>query len=321
MATVRVAGCVFVVSASWSSGPSKQRRLIGSPSAASACSNTARAAGNRSARSLPMPANCEPWPVNRNARCMAADFRGPRAPRSRPYWPNDAARLCTRAERQRSGGRRSRRFEPVRAPGRRRARSVTRARAHGYGPQMTVRTTMREERIGAGYYVGHPAVGPALHRDAPLAPVLAALHAAGRFSPPNLFHDLDAARIVARSAPGAHAPQGLWLPQPGVGRLRREVADTPLAAILARAVTSPDDDIVAAGHDVVGCGGELGRSFVREDAGRELCRQRSLPLDPPPFLPDAATARRLAAALNADELGAPVLWVRCWRTVHAIPPH
>jgi len=180
---------------------------------------------------------------------------------------------------------------------------------------------MLEQRIGAGYYVGHPAVGPALHRDAALASVLAALRDAGRFSPPNLFHDLDAARTVARRAPGAHAPQGLWLPEPSLGRLRREVASTPLAAILARGVTGPDDDVVAAGHDVVGFGGDLVLSFVREDAGRDLCRERSLPLDPPPFLPDAATARRLAAALNADELGAPVLWVRCWRTVHAIPAH
>jgi len=178
---------------------------------------------------------------------------------------------------------------------------------------------MREERHAAGYYVGHPAVGPALHRDAALAPVLTALRAAGRFSPPNLFFDLDAARLVARSAPGTYAPQGLWLPRPTVGRLRREIANTPLAAILARGVTGPEDDVVAAGHDVLGFGGELVLSFVREDAGRALCRERSLPLDPPPFLPDAATARRLAAALNADEFGAPVLWVRCWRTVHAIP--
>src|SRR5262245_13518801 len=119
---------------------------------------------------------------------------------------------------------------------------------------MTVRTTMREERIGAGFYVGHPAVGPALQREPALAQMLAALRAATRFSPPNLFHDLEAARTVARGAPHTHAPQGLWLPRPNVGKLRREVANTPLDAILARGVTGVDDDVVAAGHDVLGFG-------------------------------------------------------------------
>ena len=67
MLTVRMAGCVFSVSTSRSSGPSKQRPLSDSPSAASASSNTARHSGNDSASARPMPTFCEPCPGKTNA--------------------------------------------------------------------------------------------------------------------------------------------------------------------------------------------------------------------------------------------------------------
>ncbi len=52
MLVVRIAGCAFAVSVSSASGPSKQRRDSAKPSAASASSNTARAAGNSSDQRL-----------------------------------------------------------------------------------------------------------------------------------------------------------------------------------------------------------------------------------------------------------------------------
>src|SRR5712692_6637487 len=67
MLTARIAGCVFSVSASWSSGPSKQRRLSGSPSAASASANVSRQTGKAPASALPMPTFCEPCPGKMNA--------------------------------------------------------------------------------------------------------------------------------------------------------------------------------------------------------------------------------------------------------------
>src|SRR5436190_6738482 len=60
--TARIAGCAFSVSVSWSSGPSKIRRLRGSPSAASASANVPRQTGKASASARPMPAFWEPWP-------------------------------------------------------------------------------------------------------------------------------------------------------------------------------------------------------------------------------------------------------------------
>ncbi len=56
------AGWVLAVSVSSSSGPSQQSWESGKPSAASASSKTARAAGDASAQALPMPTFCEPWP-------------------------------------------------------------------------------------------------------------------------------------------------------------------------------------------------------------------------------------------------------------------
>ena len=54
---VRIAGCVFAVAFSSSSGPSKQRREREKPSARSASSKTARAGADRSKSFLPIPTN------------------------------------------------------------------------------------------------------------------------------------------------------------------------------------------------------------------------------------------------------------------------
>ena len=61
------AGWAFSVRLRSSSGPSQARRVIGSPSAASAAANTAAAAGEDSARARPMPTNWLPWPGNTSA--------------------------------------------------------------------------------------------------------------------------------------------------------------------------------------------------------------------------------------------------------------
>lgn len=178
-------------------------------------------------------------------------------------------------------------------------------------------TPPTETLVCAGYTLGHPATVPDPQRLAALAPVLAALEAAGRWARPALFFDLAAARDAAAQLGGVLAPQGLWVPTTAVARLRREVRGTALDRMLAANHSGPLPPVVAGGHDVLGFGGDLVLSFVREDAGQDLCHRLALPIDPPPFLPDAATARRLVTALERDELGAPVLWVRCWRTVHA----
>src|ERR1700759_5656230 len=61
------AGCAFSVSCSFSAGPSQIVAVSFSPSAASPSSNTARAAGKASAKALPMPTACDPWPGKVNA--------------------------------------------------------------------------------------------------------------------------------------------------------------------------------------------------------------------------------------------------------------
>src|SRR5438445_2245072 len=61
-----MAGCVFSVSFSSSSGPEKQSCDSENPSTRSASSKTRRATGNESASSRPMPAYCDPWPGKRN---------------------------------------------------------------------------------------------------------------------------------------------------------------------------------------------------------------------------------------------------------------
>ncbi len=182
---------------------------------------------------------------------------------------------------------------------------------------MTSTSNQTEPLVCAGYFLGHPALGPDPRRDPAMAPTLTQLATEGRYARPTLFFDLDAALQVARATGGVVAAQGLWLPLSVLGRVRREVAGTPIATMLARDVRGPDAAAVASGHDVVGFGGELMLSFAREEAGQDLCRDLGLPSDPPPFLPKASVARRLAEVLNDDDLGAPVLWARCWRTVHA----
>src|SRR5689334_5259519 len=62
MEAVRIAGWVFSVSFSSSSGPSKQRRESLTFSASSASANVSRAAAKRSQKSFPIPAYCDPWP-------------------------------------------------------------------------------------------------------------------------------------------------------------------------------------------------------------------------------------------------------------------
>ena len=65
--TVRMAGWVFSVRRSSSSGPSRKMRLRGNPRASSASANVVAATGKASARERPMPTVCEPWPGNRKA--------------------------------------------------------------------------------------------------------------------------------------------------------------------------------------------------------------------------------------------------------------
>ncbi len=62
-----MAGWVLAVSFSASSGPSKHSEDSFSPSASSADSNTARASGNFSSRSFPMPTFWLPCPGKTNA--------------------------------------------------------------------------------------------------------------------------------------------------------------------------------------------------------------------------------------------------------------
>ncbi len=64
---VRMAGWVFAVSPSSSSGPSKQSFESRKPSASSARLQTAAAAGEDSAKARPMPTACEPCPGKRKA--------------------------------------------------------------------------------------------------------------------------------------------------------------------------------------------------------------------------------------------------------------
>src|SRR5262250_486236 len=67
---VRMAGCVFAVRASSSSGPSKQRRERGKPRASSARPHTAAAAAESWEKARPMPTDCEPCPGKRKAIFM-----------------------------------------------------------------------------------------------------------------------------------------------------------------------------------------------------------------------------------------------------------
>src|SRR6266571_1602719 len=70
---VKIAGCVFAVSLRSSSVPSKHNFEIEKPSALSASSKTAFAAGYFPARSLPIPEYCEACPGNTNATLPMAN--------------------------------------------------------------------------------------------------------------------------------------------------------------------------------------------------------------------------------------------------------
>src|SRR5947208_1331995 len=67
METARIAGCVFAVLRSSSSGPSKSSCSSPPPSAASASSSTARASGYACASACPIPTAWEPCPGKTNA--------------------------------------------------------------------------------------------------------------------------------------------------------------------------------------------------------------------------------------------------------------
>ncbi len=76
-----IAGCVFAVSLSSSSGPSKQSDESRPPSASSALSKIAREAGIAPASALPMPTVCVPCPGNMNAVFIAVRPAAARRPR------------------------------------------------------------------------------------------------------------------------------------------------------------------------------------------------------------------------------------------------
>src|SRR5215471_5797453 len=82
MDVARIAGWVFSVNLRSSSGPSKHNREMGKSKAASASSKAARAVGNFSATSRPIPAYCAPWPGKTNAifiiRVAARELSRPR---------------------------------------------------------------------------------------------------------------------------------------------------------------------------------------------------------------------------------------------------
>ena len=168
----------------------------------------------------------------------------------------------------------------------------------------------------AGYFVGHPACGPEIERAATLADLLSGLRAEGRYLGSGVFADLAGATLAIERLGATVAAQGLWLGPRAAQRVRREDPGSATSEMLARSRSEAEGRVVAAGHDVIGLGGDLRLCFTHEDAGRELCRELGLPAEPPPFLPRPTAARRLAAALNDEELGAPVLWIDCWRTIH-----
>src|ERR1041385_3072412 len=60
--TVRIAGWVFSVSFSSSSGPEKHSRASGARRDSSASEKVSGAAAKRSQNSFPIPTYCEPWP-------------------------------------------------------------------------------------------------------------------------------------------------------------------------------------------------------------------------------------------------------------------
>ena len=169
-----------------------------------------------------------------------------------------------------------------------------------------------------GFHVGHPAAtASGLDEDERLQPVLAGLRAARRLWSCSTFVDLDGACAAARACRRPLAVHGIWFATRTAAALLRECPDAPVAATLRQRLPGPPPAGVAAGFDVLGIGGEMCLPWTREDAGIELCRELGLPTEPPPFLPDMKVANRLVRALEDDALGAPVLWVRCWRTVHA----
>ena len=168
----------------------------------------------------------------------------------------------------------------------------------------------------AGFYLGHPGAGGQPAKDARLLPLLTQLRAPARFVPPDAFVDLDGALAAGRLI-GCAEIHGLWFTAATAAVLLRECDDATVAAVLRRGRRGPPPAAVAAGFDVLGIGGALCLPWTREDAGQALARDLHLPLAPPPFLPDARAAAALARELDADTLCAPVLWVHCWRTVHA----
>lgn len=170
----------------------------------------------------------------------------------------------------------------------------------------------------AGYFVGHPATGPDLGRCGPLGAVLRELAARERCHGRRVFTDLAAARQVACDAPGAQAPHGLWLERPVAEQILAEDQDAAVAPLLRAGPGRAAEAPVAAGYDVLGIGGALILAWTSEDAGRRFGRSLGLQLEPVPFLPDGDAADELVALLDAEDLGAPVLWTRCWRTVHAM---
>src|SRR5713101_2427898 len=74
----RIAGCAFCVAMRSSSGPANMIRDRPTPSAVSIASKTARASGNRSARSFPMPTFCAPCPGRARSSLPPHDQAAPR---------------------------------------------------------------------------------------------------------------------------------------------------------------------------------------------------------------------------------------------------
>lgn len=154
--------------------------------------------------------------------------------------------------------------------------------------------TLRGKWTCLGYCVGHPAASadPAWHED------------------------LAAARLAAAGRNPA-AVHSVWLSHKRAAALRTELDDERLRRRLAQPSAEPPPDGVAAGWDLLGFGDGLCLSWTGEPAGRDLAERLQILARPGTFLPDLRAATELAAELEDDVLCAPVVWLPCWRTVHA----
>jgi len=180
--------------------------------------------------------------------------------------------------------------------------------------------------VCGGFHLGHPADPwplPSPRATGPLAAQLAAAVQQGHLLWPRTFRSRAAALACRELLPPGECPalHGLYLPVDEVARMLDEDGgnqggdELPVLQLLraGTAVTAPA--AATAGWDVLGFATDQCWCWLRYRQARAVAATLRIRESVDGLIGDGSAALAMCDELNGDELGAPVIWRRWWRTI------